>query len=177
MKEKRIFLSEIHSQTFHDDSQITAHGSGEGVDMDQDVVRQALQVALARLNLDTAPTVAAPSSAFFRGAARPSVLSIPPSKYYIDELQKCWANPKTLTHHTSASRALAAMKEAESYGLGQMPEVDPFIASFILSPEEALRPNARCPRPQCRITDALLIQAYNTTARMGRIGNSLSHLM
>ncbi len=58
-----------------------------------------------------------------------------------------------------------------------MPEVDPFIASFILSPEEALRPNAHCPRPQCRITDALLIQAYNTAARMGRIGNSLSHLM
>ncbi len=61
--------------------------------MDQIVVRQALQVALARLNLDTAPTVAAPSSAFFRGAARPSFLGIPPSKDYINELQKCWANP------------------------------------------------------------------------------------
>lgn len=69
------------------------------------------------------------------------------------------------------------MQEAESYGLGQMPEVDPFIASFILSPKEALRPNARCPRPQCRITDALLIQAYNTAAYMDRIENSLSHLM
>ncbi len=68
------------------------------------------------------------------------------------------------------------MQEAESYGLGQMPEVNPFIASFILSPEEALRPNVRCPRPQCRITDALLIQAYNKAACMGRIGNSLSHL-
>ncbi len=74
---KEDFLSEIHSQSFHDDSQVTAQGLGEEVDMDQDVVRQALQVALARLNLDTAPTVAAPSSDFFRGAARPSVLSIP----------------------------------------------------------------------------------------------------
>ncbi len=83
---KDDLLSEIHSQSFHDDSQVTAQGSGEGVDMDQDVVRQALQVALACLNLDTAPTVAAPSSAFFRGAARPSVLGIPPSKDYIDEL-------------------------------------------------------------------------------------------
>ncbi len=106
--------------------------------MDQEVVRQALQVALACLNLDTAPTVAAPSNAFFRGAARTSVLSIPPCKDYIDELQKCWANPKTHTHQASASRALAAMQEAESYGLGQMPEVDPFIATFILSNREGI---------------------------------------
>ncbi len=42
------------SQSFLDDSQVPAQGSGEGVYMDQDVVRQALQVALACLNLDTA---------------------------------------------------------------------------------------------------------------------------
>ncbi len=84
---------------------------------------------------------------FFEGAARPSVLSIPPSKDYIDEVQKCWANPKTLTHHTSASRALAAMQEAKSYGLGQMSEVDPCIANI-----------DNCTYALV-ITDALLIQA------------------
>jgi len=171
------FLSGRHSNFSHDDSQNTTQGSAEGLEPDQDVVRQALQIALARLSLDTAPTVVAPSSSFFRGTAKPSALSIPPSKDYIEELQKCWANPKSLTHHTTASRALAAMHEPDSYGLGQMPKVDPFIASFIISPEEAWRPNVCCPRPQCRITDDLLSQAYNTAARMGRIGNSLSHLM
>lgn len=67
-----------------------AHGSGEGVESDQGVVRKALQTALACLSLDTAPTMAAPSSAFFKGAARQSALSIRPSKDYIEELQKTY---------------------------------------------------------------------------------------
>lgn len=33
-----------------------------------------------------------------------------------------------------------------------------------------------CPRPQWRATDDLLSKAYDAAARMGRIGNSLSHL-
>ncbi|KAK0150202.1 hypothetical protein N1851_008886 [Merluccius polli] len=41
----------------------------------------------------------------------------------------------------------------------------------------ALRPDARCPRPQCRVTDNLFSKAYDSAARMGRIGNSLSHLL
>ncbi|KAL0148966.1 hypothetical protein M9458_055770, partial [Cirrhinus mrigala] len=98
------------------------------------------------------------------GSDQPALLTLPPSKDFIDELQKCWANPKSLTHHTSASRALAAMQDADTYGLGQMPKVDPIIASFVLFPEEVLRPTVRCPLPQCRITDDHLIQAYNTAA-------------
>ena len=31
--------------------------------------------------------------------------------------------------------------------------------------------------PQCRVTDDLLSKAYDAAARMGRTGNSLSHLM
>jgi hypothetical protein len=170
-------LSDHQSQFSHDGSQEAGHGSAEGPQSEQELVKQALQAALARLGLDAAPAVATSSSAFFRGSAQPSPLTIPPSKDYIEELQRCWANPRSLTHPTSASRALAAMQDADTYGLGQMPKVDPFIASFVLSPEEVLRPNVRCPRPQCRITDDHLIQAYNTAARMGRIGNSLSHIM
>ncbi|CAL8269113.1 unnamed protein product [Boreogadus saida] len=58
-----------------------------------------------------------------------------------------------------------------------MAAVEPTIASLIVAPEEVLRPDARCPRPQCRITDDLLTKCYDTAARMGRIGNSLSHLI
>jgi len=69
-KANEEFLSGRHSNFSHDDSQNTTQGSAEGVEPDQDVVRQALQIALARLSLDTAPTVVAPSSAFFRGTAK-----------------------------------------------------------------------------------------------------------
>ncbi|KAL7403275.1 hypothetical protein ABVT39_027118, partial [Epinephelus coioides] len=69
------------------------------------------------------------------------------------------------------------MKDAAQYGLDRMPAIDASIASLIVSPDEALRPNARCPRPQCRVTDDLLTKSYDIAARMGRIGNSLSHLV
>ncbi|CAL8378857.1 unnamed protein product [Boreogadus saida] len=75
------------------------------------------------------------------------------------------------------SRALASMQNASKHGLDRMPAVEPTIASLIVAPEEVLRPNARCPRPQCRINDDLLIKCYDTGARMGRIRNSLSHLI
>ena len=102
---------------------------------------------------------------------------VPPSKPYIEELQRCCADPKRLSHLTSDGRNLEAMQEAGSYGLDRMAPVDPSTDSSIVSPDEALRPDAHCPRPQCRLTDDLLIRAYNIAACMGRIGNSLSHLI
>lgn len=50
-------------------------------------------------------------------------------------------------------------------------------ASLNVDPDEALRTNARCPRPQRHITDNLLCRAYDTGACMSRMGNSLSHLL
>ncbi|MEQ2169294.1 hypothetical protein GOODEAATRI_023565 [Goodea atripinnis] len=61
--------------------------------------------------------------------------------------------------------------------VGMHAPVESAIASLIVPPDEALRPNASCPRPQCRVTDDLLCRAYDSGAQMGRIGNSLSHLM
>ncbi|MED6243841.1 hypothetical protein ATANTOWER_028119 [Ataeniobius toweri] len=69
------------------------------------------------------------------------------------------------------------MHEAPKFGLGCMPPVESAIASLIVPPDEALMPNACCPRPQCRVTDDLLCRAYDSGARMGPVGNSLSHLM
>ncbi|MEQ2184720.1 hypothetical protein GOODEAATRI_011037 [Goodea atripinnis] len=57
---------------------------------------------------------------------------------------------------TADGRALDAMHKAAKFGLGCMPPVESAIASLIVSPDEALRLNARCPRPQCRVTDDLL---------------------
>lgn len=101
--------------------------------------------------------------------------SVPPFQPYIEELHKCWPDPKSLSYHTNDSRALASMQNAGSYGLDRMPAVEPSIASLIVSPEEVLRPDACCPRPQCCITDDLLLKCY--AARMDHVGNSLSHLI
>ena len=56
------------------------------------------------------------------------------------------------------------------------PPVELAVAYLIVSPEEVLRPDAR-QGPQCLITDCLITKSYDATARMGRIGNSLSHLI
>ncbi|MED6243662.1 hypothetical protein ATANTOWER_024655 [Ataeniobius toweri] len=68
------------------------------------------------------------------------------------------------------------MQEASRFVLGQIPAVESVIASLIPS-DESLLPNARYSWPQCCVTDDLLCTAYDSGARMGRLANSLSHLM
>ncbi|CAL8337509.1 unnamed protein product [Boreogadus saida] len=136
-----------------------------------------IRTALARLGLDAPQADVAQPSAFFRRSPATAPFSVPPSEEYLKELHVCWKDAKALPHPSSSARALAAMRDPEQYGLGRMPRVEPAIASLILTPDQALRPDARCPRPQCRVTDDLLSKAYDAAARMGRIGNSLSHLM
>lgn len=67
------------------------------------------------------------------------------------------------------------MQDAAKFGLSCMPAVEPTITSPIISPKEAMRPDTRCPRPQCQVMDDLLDD--DGAACMGHIGNSLSHLM
>jgi len=132
-------------------------GSLRGSEAGHATMKPAIRMALVHLGLDDAPVTATPS------------------KPNIEELQRCWADPKLLSHHTSDCRYLAAMQVAGSYGLDRMAPVDPTIASLIVLPDEAFRPDARCPHPQCWLTDELLVRAYNVAARMARIGNSFSH--
>ena len=66
------------------------------------------------------------------------------------------------------------MQDAARVGLDHTPAVEPTIASLIVSPDEALRSEARCPRLQCRVTDDLLTKVYDAAARMGRVGTSCS---
>lgn len=158
-------------------SQQSGSGSRAGSESAPATVKPVVRMALARLGVDEAPTAGTSSSAFFRWAPPLAGFSVPPSQPYIEELHKCWPDPKSLSHHTTDGRALASMQNADTYGLGKMPAVEPSIAALIVSPNEVLRPDARCPRPQCRITDDFLVKAYETAARMGRLGNSLSHLI
>ncbi|XP_074470437.1 uncharacterized protein LOC141754903 [Sebastes fasciatus] len=158
-------------------SRQSGSGSRAGSESAPATVKPVVRMALARLGVDEAPTAGTSSSAFFRWAPPLAGFSVPPSQPYIEELHKCWPDPKSLSHHTTDGRALASMQNADTYGLGKMPAVEPSIAALIVSPNEVLRPDARCPRPQCRITDDFLVKAYETAARMGRLGNTLSHLI
>ncbi|CAL8310464.1 unnamed protein product [Boreogadus saida] len=163
------------SRTLDEASCSSAQGSLQGAA--DTSVAAVLRTALARLQLDAAQTESAQASAFFRRNPAPATFSVPPSEEYLKELHACWRDTRALSHSSSDARTLAAMQNAAQVGLGRMPAVEPAIASLILAPDEALRPNARCPRPQCRVTDDLLSKAYDAAARMGRIGNSLSHLL
>lgn len=140
----------------------------------QDVMRMALR----QLQLDT-PQVRepAPGSAFFRRGRAPTPFSVPPSEEYLKELHACWRDPGALSRLSTDGRVLAAMHESVKAGLDRMPAVEPAVASLIVSPDEALRRDVRCPRTQCRVTDDLICKAYNAGARAGRIGNSMAHLM
>lgn len=146
-------------------------------DMDssmQEVMRQALNC----LNVPIPPPEQpGPGSAFFRRGRPPTPFAVPPSDEYLRELHACWRDPSALARLSSDGRVLAAMHNATLAGLDQIPAVEPGVASLIVSPEEALRQDARCPQPQCRITDGYITRAYNSGARAGRLGNSLAHLM
>ena len=66
---------------------------------------------------------------------------------------------------------------ASKFGLDHMPAVENPIASLVVSPEEALSQNPRCPLSQCKLTDDYIVHAYDSAARMARVSNSLSHLI
>ncbi len=52
-------------------------------------------------------------------------------------------------------------------GLDQMPAIDTSIACQMVSPDEALRPDACCQGLLCRITEDLLTKSYDIAAWMG----------
>ncbi|KAJ0005963.1 hypothetical protein NQD34_015857 [Periophthalmus magnuspinnatus] len=160
-----------------DISELSSHNSTCSQGGDDDSAASSLRVAFARLQLEAPTAQPMASSAFFRRQSSASSFLVPPSTEYIKELHACWSDTKAFSKPTSDGRVLAAMQEAPKFGLGHMPAIEPAVASLIVAPDEALRPNARCPRPQCRVTDELLCKAYDSGARMGRIGNSLSHLL
>lgn len=165
---------ELDSRVSESDSRASSYSQGDVEDRNSASV---IRAALVHLQLDTPQRTAATGSAFFRRQGATPTLVVPPCQEYVKELHACWTDTKALSRLTSDGRAVASMQDAPQFGLGHMPSVEPAMASLIVSPEEALRANPRCPTPQCRITDELLCRAYDMGARMGRMGNSLSHFL
>ena len=135
-----------------------------------------IRAALARLQLD-APSEGKAPSAFYRRNPPPAKTRVPQSQDFLRELHSCWGDTSALTRPGSDERALAAMEGAEAVGLLHMPAVEPAVAALIVSPEEAMKSDPRCPSAQCKVTDDYVCKAYNTAARIGRLGNTLSHFL
>ena len=112
-------------------------------------------MTLAHLGLDLPLAEMAAQSAFFRRTPQPSTFWVSPSPPFIGELQRCWEDPRAILHLPSDCRALAAIQDTGSYGLDHMPNIDPAITSRIVSSDEALRSDKRCPRHQWWIMDEL----------------------
>ncbi|XP_013868246.1 extracellular calcium-sensing receptor-like [Austrofundulus limnaeus] len=126
-----------------------------------------LRTALARLHLDALQSQPTTSSAFFQCPTPRTSFMVPPSAEYVKEVHACWADTKALTWPTSDGRTLAAMQDAPRFFLGHMPSVEPAVASLIVAPDEVLRTNARCPCPQCHVTDDLLCRDYDSGSQNG----------
>ena len=139
-------------------------------------IQCALKVALARLNLDAPIASAGPPNLLRRPAGLGEELRMPQCPDYTSVLTEAFQGAMTSRADRNI-RSLAAMVDPDAVGLGRMPAVEPCVASLIISPDEALRQVVRCPNAECRRTDDLLGRAYSASASLGRVGNSLTHLL
>ena len=88
-------------------------------------IKPVVKMALARLGLDAGPAQERVQSAFFKQAPSTSSFSVPPSAPFIEELQRCWADPvvisrkkaadtgSLLTHFICLALGLLSMKQME----------------------------------------------------------------
>ncbi|MED6234244.1 hypothetical protein ATANTOWER_025253 [Ataeniobius toweri] len=115
-------------------------------------MREVMCMALRQLQLELPlRQESASGSAIFRHGRAPTPFSVPPSEEYLRELHTCWRDLRALSRLSTDGRVLAAMHESVKAGLDCMPAVEPAVASLIVSPDEALRPDVRCPRTQVRL--------------------------
>ena len=135
-----------------------------------------LRAALAKAGMDEAAAHVV-SNPFLKRRVTVPPFAVPPSPHYLSQLRQCWTNPDAPVRRDKDARTLASMKDADKNGLDHMPGVDQCIRAMVLSPDEALKRDARCPSAQCRVTDSLLSKAYDSAACMARMGNSLSVLL
>ncbi|ROI87634.1 hypothetical protein DPX16_0079 [Anabarilius grahami] len=129
-------------------------------------LQSTIRVALPKLGLDTPPAQTAGSSALFWTTTTKD-LSVPVCKDFVAEYLSALGSESQRMQVNPAVRTLSNMEEAEKSGLANMPAVEPCVAALVVSPDEALRPNLRCPSAECRRTDDLIVKAHNTATRVG----------
>ncbi len=120
-------------------------------------------MALAELNLDPPSPALGPSNRLHQSVARPDDFLIPSFPDFTEVVFSAFRSAPS-SRPDRVARTLAAMADAQEKGLGNMPSVEPCISSLIVSPDEAFKQEPRCPNPECRHTDDLLVRIYNTVS-------------
>ncbi|KAL2077919.1 hypothetical protein ACEWY4_025604 [Coilia grayii] len=84
------------SRSSHADSHGASRSTPGGSEASLMSVRPTIKMALARLGLDPTPSMVVPQSAFFKRTSPTEAFCVPPSAPYIEELQRCWVDPRHL---------------------------------------------------------------------------------
>lgn len=154
----------------------SAHSSGVSPSSPDDILT-TLRMAVARLGLDKSPTQPAQTNVFFRQVANSDVFAMPPCKDFVAEFSNALTGSNVSRRRSKTARTLASMAEADSIGVGHAPEIEQPVAALVVSPDEALRGNVRCPSAQCGRTDTLLKKAYESVAYITRAENTICQLL
>lgn len=158
------------------DSSATESGreSEDGIDLSglNTTLSGAIRMALAKLNIEPLPRTMVQTNRLCRLPMQSNDLAIPPCDDFIKMFTEALKEANT-SRMDRPTRLLAAMADPSTAGLGPMPSVEPAVVSLVVSPDEALRTDPRCPSPECRRTDNLVCRAYNTQATMGRVLNTM----
>ncbi|XDV29212.1 hypothetical protein PO909_032355 [Leuciscus waleckii] len=139
-------------------------------------LQDTLKMALTKRNLDPPPPLPGQSNLLRHSVSQQEDFLMPSCPDFTDVVSSAFRSAP-LSRPDRVAHTLAAMAEADEKGLGNMPPVEPCVSSLMVSPEEALRHNLRCPNPECRRTDDLLVKIYNTVSGLSRVGNSMAHLL
>ncbi|KAI7813915.1 hypothetical protein IRJ41_004328 [Triplophysa rosa] len=135
-----------------------------------------LRMAVARLGLDTSVQATQPN-VFFRQPPVENSFSMPPCNDFVAEFSNALTASGANRRRPKTARILASMAEADFIGVGRTPEVEQPVAALVVSTDEALRGNVRCPSAQCGRTDSLLKKAYDSTAYITRTENTICQLL
>ncbi|RXN04552.1 extracellular calcium-sensing receptor-like protein [Labeo rohita] len=161
-----------------------AEGSSEGsvqssgqVQSSSDDTLAVLRMAIARLGLDESPAQSAQTNIFFRQPTSATSFAMPPCKDFVAEFSNALTGAGPPKRRSKIARTLASMAEADSIGMGRAPEIEQPVAALVVSPDEALRGNVRCPSAQCGRTDTLLKKAYESVAYVTRTENTICQLL
>ena len=124
-----------------------------------------INMALAKLKLDLPQAPLGPTNLLCRSVPGAKRAQVPHCKDFTEVVSTAFQSALTF-RPDRAARMLADMSSPDATGLGSMPAVEPCVASLIVSPDEALRQDVRCPNKECRRTDDALVKTYNTVARL-----------
>ncbi|MEQ2226712.1 hypothetical protein ILYODFUR_030150 [Ilyodon furcidens] len=103
------------------------------------------RTALAGLQVDSSQVKPATSSAFFWPRDAAAAFVVPPLEEYIRELHACWTDARAFYLLMTDGRALVA--RGISVWVGPDACGGAWDCLLLVPPDEAVRPDARCPRP------------------------------